>query len=324
MSLNNLLIWMSARGRGSWTQFRSAVEQLHVESPEGDADGDSAGDTMVNDLPLYQLIRLNLERLAHVEFKPSTAGPNWRVVPPSLAIANRGGQFEGILCGARFPGLHERMSQLKDVRYETHQGAGMPDCVRLLAPELEMLRNAAQLLGLVPQVEASAALLAAIPPVDDPRSRFASEPPRGPGWTVERFAPHDLRWTARHPKEDRNLESGDVTQSQTGLFRLRMKYQRFHFLQWKGKSYKVPVQVGKYAILRSQRVRGLLRYDREAAVLSVPVSCRPPLLIERSLILCSGLLPCFSEKSGCLEYSSVPIRVAQLAAGLLRQEIQVQ
>lgn len=323
MSLNNLLIWMSARGRGSWTQFRSAVEQLYVEPPEGDADEENVGDTRANDLPLYQLVRLNLERLGHVEFESSAAGPNWRVVPPSLAVASRGGRFEGVLCGARFPGLHERISQLKGLQSEIREKAGMPDCIRLLAPDLQTLLNAAQALGAVAQIEAPAALLAAIPPVDDPRSRFPSEPPRGPGWTVERFAPHDLGWTVRHPREDRNLESRDLTQLETGLFRFRMKYQRFYFLQWKGRSYKVPVQVGKYAVLRSQRVRRLLRYHKAGCVFSVPVSCRPPLLIERALILCSGLLPSLTN-DGHLEYSEVPLQIAQFAASLLRQEVQIQ
>jgi hypothetical protein len=32
LSLNDLLTWMSARGRGSWSQFRAAVEEFHLEA----------------------------------------------------------------------------------------------------------------------------------------------------------------------------------------------------------------------------------------------------------------------------------------------------
>ena len=99
-----------------------------------------------------------------------------------------------------------------------------------------------------------------------------------------------------------------------------MKYQRFHYLRWKGRTYTVQVQVGKYAVLRHRRVRGLLQYDLSRSVLSVPVSCRPPLLIERALILCTGLLPGLEKATGRLEYR-LPYEAARLAAGLLRQEI---
>ena len=84
----------------------------------------------------------------------------------------------------------------------------------------------------------------------------------------------------------------------------------------------MPVQVGKYAILRHERVQEVVWYDRERAVLSLPVICRPPLLIERALVLCSGLLPRLDEHSRRLEYTEVPLEVAQLAARLLCQEIQ--
>ena len=36
MSANELLVWMSARSRGSWQQFRGAVEELQLINAEGD------------------------------------------------------------------------------------------------------------------------------------------------------------------------------------------------------------------------------------------------------------------------------------------------
>ena len=61
MRPNELLLWLSARREGSWQQFRQAVEELH----SGDGQGD---DYHENEFPLYQQLRLDLERLAHVEF----------------------------------------------------------------------------------------------------------------------------------------------------------------------------------------------------------------------------------------------------------------
>jgi len=321
VSLDDLLIWMSARGQGSWPQFRAAVEQFHVAPENGDADTENAGDITANDLPLYQCVRLNLQRLAHVEFASSTTSSEWRVVPPSLAISDHGGRPRGVFCGARFPALMDRMSRLKGVDWETQEIAGMPHRIRLFGPDVEAVRDAAKTLGVRAVVQAPVGLLSAIPPVDDPRSRFRADPPGGPGWVVERFVSSGLRWTARHPKENRDLEPRDIAQWQTGLYRFRMKFQRFHFLRWRGGTFGVPVQVGKYAILRHERVRKVVSYNREKAVLSFPAICRPPLLIERALVLCSGLLPRFDEDSRRLEYTEVPLGVAQLAAGLLRQEI---
>ncbi len=323
MSLDNLLIWMSARGWGSWAQFRSAVEELHIESEEGNSDRELSDDSVSNDLPFYQAVRLDLQRLAHVEFD-STGNLGWRVVPPVLALTDLNGSAGGILCGARYPALYDKLSKLNGVVCDIKEKISMPACIRLLAQDYDLLQVAAQMMGVTVQVQAPGVLLAAIPPVDDPRSRHHAEPPEGPGWTIDRFIPGELHWTTRNLKDDRNLEPRDIDHWQNGLFRYRMKYQRFHFLRWGGKTFKVPVQVGKYAILKHQRIRRLLRYESEVAVFSVPKSCRPPLLMERALVLCSGFLPHVDKKSGRLEYTGVPVEIARLVSKLLRQEMEIK
>ncbi len=314
MSLNHLLTWISARGSGSWSQFRGAVERLHVEPTESERKEENADDAIVGDLPVYQAARLNLQRLAHVEFTKT----NWRVVPPSIAVHKEGDQWAGVLCGARPPDLRERIGQ-GVVAWETQAAPGMPDRIRLLASDLAGLESAAKIGGLHIQLEAPASILAAIPPVDDPRSRESAEAPPVPGWTIERFMPSTLRWTAHKHQKERELEFDDVSECQTGLFRFRLKYQRFHYLRWRGRTYCVDVQVGKYAVLRRQRVRNLLQYDSSRSILSFPVRCRPPLLVERALILCTGLLPSLDKSR--LEYV-VPHEIARLAGGVLHQEIK--
>jgi len=321
MSLNDLLTWMSARGSGSWSQFRAAVEELHVEPCNAEEDGESADDATASDLPVYQAVRLGLQRLAHVEFYSATAEAEWRVVPPALAVHQEGDHWVGVLCGARPPGLCDGITP-GSVTWESQAAPGMPDRISLVASERAALETASKGAGVHLQMEAPASLLAALPPVDDPRSRVPCDATTVPGWTIERFLTATLRWTTRHPADERDLEVRDVQRCRTGLFRFRMKYQRFHYLRWRGRTYSVPVQVGKYAVLRYRRVRRLLQYDPFRSLLSLPVTCRPPLLIERALILCTGLLPNFDRTTGRLEYV-VPRRVARLAAGLLRQEIRV-
>ena len=104
----------------------------------------------------------------------------------------------------------------------------------------------------------------------------------------------------------------------TALFRFVRKHQRFYYLRWHGQTYRVPVQVGKYAV--ATKTRGLVSYDAATQTLSVPVSCRPPLLIERALILCSGVLPALQGQSRRLRYTGVPPHVARLTAQLLLRE----
>ncbi len=321
VSLNDLLTWMSARGRGSWSQFRAAVEEFHVEPGDTEEDGENADDATAGDLPVYQSVRLSLQRLAHVEFYSSTADGDWRVVPPALAVHEECGQWVGVLCGARHPGLRDRIGR-GPVTWESQAAPGMPDRVRLMASELGALDATSKAAGVHIQMEAPVSLLAAIPPVDDPRSRVPANAPAVPGWTIERFLTSTLRWTTRDSTDERELGFQDVYGCRTGLFRFRMKYQRFHYLRWRGRTYSVPVQVGKYAVLRCRRRRRLLQYDPSRSLLSVPVSCRPPLLIERALILCTGLLPNLDRTTARLQYV-VPRSVARLAAELLRQEIHV-
>ena len=305
----------------SWSQFRAAVEELHLEPGDTEEDGENANHASAGDLPVYQSVRFALERLAHVEFYSSTAGADWRVVPPAVAVHQEGDQWVGILCGARPPGLRDRIGR-GPVIWESQAAPGVPNRIRLVATELAAIETPSKAAGVRIQVNAPVCLLAAIPPVDDSRSRVRAMAPAVPGWTIERFLTSTLRWTAQDQADGRDLEFRDVHGCRTGLFRFRMNYQRFHYLRWRGRTHSVPVQVGKYAVLHHSRARGLLQYDPTRSLLSVPVSCRPPLLVERGLILCTGLLPSLDRTTARLQYA-VPRKVARLAAGLLRQEIRV-
>ena len=313
MSANDLLIWMSARMEGSWPQFRSAVEALRVEEDTGEC-GEAGKDTSANDLPLYQTVRLGLERLAHVEFTSLASKRRWRTVPPTLAITCSENECVGILCGARSPALCSSLSQLSgNVSVDFQRASGMPDRICLVAPDIDLLSCTGKFLGLHVQLNAPSTLLAAIPAVDDPRSRFPSEPPSTPGWTIHQFSTRSLRWQEADPKQ--------IVNARFGLFRFQQRYQRFYFLRWQRRTFEVPVQVGKYAVLRRRGSRKLVWHDRSRGVWSVPVTCRPPPLIERALVLCSGRLPRLDEANGRLEYGHVTPETARMAATLLCQEI---
>ncbi len=162
------------------------------------------------------------------------------------------------------------------------------------------------------QRDAPASLLSALPGVRDRSSWQSSNMPETPGWLVHQFS----TYPEPHWKE---ISQADARRSGSGFFRFGLKHQRFYYLRWRGHTFSVPVQVGKYAIMR--RRRGMLRYDTARRMFSVLTAMRPPLLMERALVLCSGVLPRFDATTRRLEYSDVDTNVALLAAQLLHQEV---
>jgi hypothetical protein len=297
---------MSARREGSWQQYRGAVEALHLE---GGTEPDEPSASTESILPIYQELRLSLQRLAHVEF--GFRGDNrWRVVPPSLALLPAKETIAGVVCGARSPQTVELLRRSLDVRIEVAETDGAPDCIIVRSDSQATLAKAALTAGLRIQQSAAETLLAAQGSIRQRQGWTVSELPLTPGWTVHRFSSSQLRWIEVNP--------GDSTKSRNaGLFRFAMKHQRFYYLVKNGECFRVPVQLGKYAVIRR---RGILMYHKTAHILSVVPVCRPPLLVERALVLCSGRLPTLNDR-GRLEYLDVPSGVAQLTANVLCQEL---
>ena len=310
MSLEHLLLWLSGKGQGSWSQFRGAVEELCAEQDHGSLETDEEGEgpaRVASDLPVYQRARFALQCLGHVEFFSNQAEQGWRVVPPTLALLP-GSPGEGLLCGARSPDLLERLATDFEIARTT--SPGMPDRIAVRGSS-EAVTIGATHLNLLVQEEASTAMLSAVPGVCDPRPWSPAALPDTPGWTVHRFSSSRLRWAESTGR--------DAQMATKGLFRFVMQYQRFYYLRWKGRSYRVPVQVGKYAVMRKRR--GVLLYDASRRALSVPAVGRPPILIERALVLCAGFLPSFDPSLRRLEYANVPPEITRLAARLLRQQV---
>ena len=171
------------------------------------------------------------------------------------------------------------------------------------------MREVADQLEYIMQSDASAAILSAAPSVKSRSMWIQKEPPTTIGWSVWRFSPSHMRWNQLDGMGD----------AHAGLFRLIMGHQVLYYFRQRGRWYQVPAQAGKYAALRQRR--GVLVYDRAAKTLSCPAICRPPLLIERALVLCSGFLPSYYPSSRQVAYSSVPMDLALQTAQLLGQEL---
>jgi hypothetical protein len=315
VNLDRLLLWLSARGRGSWSTFRAKVEELCDEQTDtlpGQSDDNGEESTGANsDLPIYQEARFALQRLGHAEFYTPGAENGWRVVPPTVAFPTDASTV-GFLCGARSPALLKSLQGFGGLDVLVSQLENMPQRIQLQGAPQDVVAACATKLGLKIQKAAPLMLLSVLPSVRDAIAWHRSAMPETPGWSVHRFSISSRRWV--------EVSSTDAAKSNRGLFRFVLKHQRFYYLRWRNCSYRVPVQVGKYAVM--QRRRRVLQYHAGRRALSTLPTFRPPLLIERALVLCSGQLGQVNPASGLIEYTDVPPSVAHLAAQLLHQEIK--
>ena len=308
---NELLLWLSARGGGSWRVFRTAVERLHLAE---DLEG-GGGEFEDNDFPLHQQLRLNMERLGHVEFFARECEEGWRVAPPTLATTRGPNGWIGVLCGARSDRLLEHFTKTTDhLEVEVISQLDAPDVYRIVVSDTEELSKVSEQCGLDFQGDAPLAILSHLPPTDPPSPRSpAAEFPHGADWVIHEFLPDKLEW--------RNVSRADANSARTGFFRFKIYFQRpRHFLRLPGRTYEVPRAAGIYASLRRKRYN-VLSYDGGSRSITLPAVCRPPRLLERALVLCSGLPPTFDTRNWRLTYHGIQPEIARFSAELLRQSL---
>jgi hypothetical protein len=312
MKANELLLWMSARREGSWQQFRAAVEELH--SPEDGSELNDTGPPTSDEFRRYQRFRLDFGSLGHAEFFARECENGWRIAPPTLAAHPVPNGFRAVLCGARSPALLDRLLRTgEQLAVEVCSVRGVPDIVRFTAPEIGSLESLAIQSSIRFQPDAPLAILSHLPPCDPPpRQHPQSEFPEGAGWRIREFDPSSVRWRAS--------ERQRACIAPAGLFEFQLYDQWRYFLRRGGRTYKMPRAIAVYVLLRRHR-RRLLRYDSETRTLSLPGACRPPRLLERGLVLCSGLPPTFDPATSHLTYADIPPDIARFAAELLRQPL---
>jgi len=155
-----------------------------------------------------------------------------------------------------------------------------------------------------------------VPAVDDPVIRLPAEIPIGAEWRIERFDALASGW--------KTSTRAEVDSGRRGLYRFSLAYRRHVLFCDGGSASEVPPSVGKFLAARRRRLK-VMRYDSACRTLCLPSIFRPPLLVERALVLCSGRPPAYearAQASGLLTYLDIPADVAGLAASLLRQELR--
>jgi hypothetical protein len=184
--------------------------------------------------------------------------------------------------------------------------------IRFIANDISALSEVASQAGIYFQPNATLAILSHIPPCDPPSRRYPqSEFPDGADWRIREFDSATFGWRITDRQRAQTVH--------TGLFEFQLYDRWSYFLRWAGGTFKLPRAVALYMFLSHHR--GLLRNDTQTRTLSLPGSCRPPRLLERALVLCSGFPPSFDPATVRLTYADVPLEIAQFAAELLRQPL---
>jgi len=290
--MNELLYWMSARHAGTAQSFRSKVAELGAENSGG---------------RLHRLAEWNLSKLGHAEFRPAATDDGWRVAPPVLAAGDASAQSHAVLCGARTPRLMARLAEAAGAAsMRTRPQPWGPDVVEVSAghpSELEAIATAA---GIRLQWNAALAVLSC---ASSPK-RQDLQPTTVPigGWAVSQFA-KTFEWIPGTQQA--------AAEATFGLFRFRSDYETVYIVIEDGRAWSCDPAVGKYRILK--RRNRALSYSCAEKILSIHAGCRPPALIERALVLCSGQLPEFD--AGRVNYPCVEIPVAAAVASMLGQRL---
>lgn len=288
-ALNELLLWLSATGAGTDATFRRKASELVPTARGGPAAHSRA---------LWAL-----GGLAHCEFGDAADG-GWRVAPPVLAAGALQGEVSAILCGARSAQLLARVGAAAAERVSIEARPGAPDLVGVHAGSAADLIGIAREAGVPVQWNAPLAMLAAF------RSESLCSLPEtalpSGGWTVWRFSRSRMAWV-----DSSVAEAGRMRR---GLFRFRSEYATRHVFRQAGVTRDAPPSIAKYWLLgRRQRA---MRLDLSRGLVSFPAIARPPGLVDRALVMCSGRLPEIAD--GRLTYTGVTAPVAAAVSAALR------
>ncbi len=315
MDGNELLLALSAMKRGSWYQFRQFVNASDLNC-RGNRPTESTEDSG-DDSSVYRALRSNLQRLSHVEFFESGCERGWRVTPPVIAVHEHNGESRAILTGARADAL---IYQLLDCSFganiELAAFKNCPDRILIRGIDSDVIESECKDLGFRIQRVAPESLLRALPRLSRLtfRERGAAIP-FGQDWKIERLNYVSHRW---EPSES---IYADLTGAQ--LYRFSGLYETLLYAVRNRQAVLMEDQAtAKYQILSANSV-SVLDYRKDNNILAVPRIYRPPLLVERALLLYSGEPPGYQEGAGLLEYYHIPIEGAKMLSIILEQELVI-
>ena len=293
VAYERLLYWVSARGEGTWAQFRDAAQIL------GAAD-----DRRMARSAMRRLILLGC-------VDQSDDGARWSASPAAL-VQFSAGAGGGFIAGRRTPKF---LSELK------RRGAlsESPQDYYAGPPRIEM-SGVAERMGIADAGIASERLADVLPGVDEWKDGLKAVDGVVPASydVVERWEGGEFRRC-----DTLSLRDGRY-RGESGMYRFSRSSdpsgrvwvaffdepsQRFLRGDWYGLRF--------LSLAASGIGLDAVRYSDESEALLIPESQRWPLIYERALTLASGLLPSRAENPNWLSYPLVPLSLAETLCGKL-------
>jgi hypothetical protein len=246
--------------------------------------------------------------------------------PPVLARVPQRGLPAYALAGFRTEPFLRRLRETAreekcTVRGDTQSREWAPARILLTAPSAAAAESVAKTVG-------------AICPKDPPAASLASVAPAITEYekTLTWLGGNELDWPRRDfdPEQHRFTHQRITVEPRLSSYQDPVTAQLRHFIWKSGRHADTDRSLGRYLILAERRV-SVLRYDREARILSVPAGCPLPSILAKAAALCSGRAPFIiyprepagHEGAGRLReaYTDVPLPIAQIIAKRLSQDL---
>jgi hypothetical protein len=283
---DDLLEWMSYAGQGS-------IDDL----PQELAGAGTARRRLID----------NFVTLGHAEMLTASA---WRIAVPCLAELpmEPAGRHAAILCGARTPGVLQRLTAACESGAGTLRNAAAGDLPSVFEVECSTrsdLRRVAARADIALQDDAAFTLLACLPAISSwPRQSCPMI--GGRVGDVRRFSRDRLQW------EKASLE--EASNARSGFFRIQREYDWVSLLKVsQSESATIDDRAGR--LFAAAKLRAV-SWRRDELSLRVPTQLMPPAPISRALALCSGKPPGFDRKTHQLVFEGVNAAMLRLTLAI--------
>lgn len=304
-----LLYTLSAWGRTSWRAFKSVFDGLF--------SGRAPDRATPSEIPFVRARTVrSLSALGHFDTSGYGSQRTIAIGPTVLASLPVPGLPRAVLCGSRSPGtLTELRDAARDVgahvdlKAQPSREFRDPARVVIEAETTESLKRLAEHLGVAYEATPVAWSLAKLAgSIQDYLQALSWKMEPELNWRREDFSATRVSFGAPQPSNGIRLSRYQDP------VRLTWKYKL-----WRGEeSAEVEADWGRYASLASEGKR-VLSYDKSAGIVRVPLGAPLPLVIARSLVLCSGYSSRFETRVSEEVFTGVPVDVFSTLGTKLNQ-----
>ena len=295
---DHLLASLSEKGHGSWMDFRKAISIHELdESPFA--------------------IATHLCQLAHMDFDSLSIEntKEWSISTPCLALTvDKPNEARAILCGKRNPTFLASLSEASarnNVRVisapqEKNRG---PSVIILQSVSMDHLNRAATQVGITMVQKPAWKIILSLPEL---KTLIFTSPLQHPLFgQIHKYDFDHFNWILVPRKVQEEI--GD------GLYRFGT-YEKKHALILNEETWHTEGEAAIWWIL-AQSDRNVLTWSIGRQELRLPYLANPPILLARSLVLCSGFLP--SAKDHLSLYHDINEPLARHIAEWLGQKLEV-